>query len=65
MSSLSFSGLVKHYGSANHHDYRECMTAKAKLGQIIKSMTSRLTASVSVWVCVACKEIMNNLLHHY
>ncbi|XP_050687735.1 FERM, ARHGEF and pleckstrin domain-containing protein 1-like isoform X2 [Eriocheir sinensis] len=42
---LLLDRLVKHYGSANHHDYRECMTAKAKLGQIIKSMTSRLTAS--------------------
>lgn len=42
---LLLDRLVKHYGSANHHDYRECMTAKAKLGQVIKAMAPRLTAS--------------------
>ncbi|XP_071517812.1 FERM, ARHGEF and pleckstrin domain-containing protein 1 isoform X1 [Panulirus ornatus] len=42
---LLLDRLVKHYGSANHHDYRECMTAKAKLSQAIKGMTPALTAS--------------------
>lgn len=41
------TGLVKHYGSANHHDYRECMTAKAKLSQAVKGMGPALAASVS------------------
>lgn len=44
---LLMTGLVKHYGSANHHDYRECMTAKAKLSQAVKGMGPALAASVS------------------
>ncbi|XP_066941558.1 FERM, ARHGEF and pleckstrin domain-containing protein 1 isoform X4 [Macrobrachium rosenbergii] len=42
---LLLDRLVKHYGSANHHDYRECMTAKAKLSQTVKSMGPVLAAS--------------------
>ncbi|KAG7157285.1 FERM, ARHGEF and pleckstrin domain-containing protein 2-like 1 [Homarus americanus] len=42
---LLLDRLVKHYGSANHHDYRECMTAKAKLSQVIKGMVPVLSAS--------------------
>lgn len=45
---LLTTGLVKHYGSANHHDYRECMTAKAKLSQAVKGMGPALAASVSL-----------------
>ncbi|KAK8745782.1 hypothetical protein OTU49_000005 [Cherax quadricarinatus] len=42
---LLLDRLVKHYGSANHHDYRECMTAKAKLSQVIKGMVPALSNS--------------------
>ncbi|XP_063605248.1 FERM, ARHGEF and pleckstrin domain-containing protein 1-like isoform X3 [Penaeus indicus] len=42
---LLLDRLVKHYGSANHHDYRECMTAKAKLSQAVKGMGPALAAS--------------------
>lgn len=42
---LLLDRLVKHYGSANHHDYRECMTAKAKLSQTVKNMGPALAAS--------------------
>ncbi|XP_068227119.1 FERM, ARHGEF and pleckstrin domain-containing protein 1 isoform X6 [Palaemon carinicauda] len=42
---LLLDRLVKHYGSANHHDYRECMTAKAKLSQTVKNMGPVLVAS--------------------
>ncbi|KAK4293970.1 hypothetical protein Pmani_033376 [Petrolisthes manimaculis] len=45
---LLLDRLVRHYGSASHHDYRECMTAKAKLSQVIKVMTPTLLSSENV-----------------
>ncbi|MCL4117089.1 UNVERIFIED_CONTAM: hypothetical protein GTU68_057247 [Idotea baltica] len=37
--------LIQHYGNVNHHDYRECMTAKAKIHQCIKNMLPTLAKS--------------------
>ncbi|CAL4260148.1 unnamed protein product, partial [Meganyctiphanes norvegica] len=42
---LLLDRIVKHYGSANHHDYRECMTAKAKFSQALKAIAPALAHS--------------------
>ena len=42
---LLLDKLIRHYGNATHHDYRECMTAKAKFSQAIKQAETTLVSA--------------------